>query len=144
MIKDHGVVVAFRSKPMNSRHTNTTSEPLIDLDFILELRMLCIDPLKLDSDILLWNNIKSKINNACSRHLWAICEKMDYRWHVPNDPEPIFSLTLYFPPTLTTSSNLEDIKWRVYYLGRCWFRYDETVSLLTYRIPMYTFKVKLR
>lgn len=42
-IEHHRVVVAFCAKPPNERHTNATSQSLVDFRFVLELRVLCFD-----------------------------------------------------------------------------------------------------
>jgi len=64
VFKDHGVVIAFCSKPVNGWDTNATYKAFIDLVFVVKLRVLHIDRLELDSNILFRNNIDSAINNT--------------------------------------------------------------------------------
>ena len=61
-IKNHGIVVAFGSKPSNEGHTNTTSESLVDLGFVLELRMLGLDGFKLDGNLLARNDVDAQVD----------------------------------------------------------------------------------
>jgi hypothetical protein len=62
--KDHGIVIAFCSEPANGWDTDATYEAFIDLVFIFKLRVLRIDRLELDSNILFRNNIDSVINDT--------------------------------------------------------------------------------
>jgi hypothetical protein len=62
--KDHGVVIAFCSKPVNGWDTDATYEAFIDLVFVVKLRVLRIDRLELDSNVLFRNNIDSAINDT--------------------------------------------------------------------------------
>jgi hypothetical protein len=50
--KDHGAVIAFCSEPVNGWDTNATYEAFIDLVFIVKLRVLRINRLELDSNVL--------------------------------------------------------------------------------------------
>jgi hypothetical protein len=61
-IEDHGVVVALSAEPSDERHSDTTSEGLVDFGFIFKLRVLCLDGLELDGDFLSRNDVNSEIN----------------------------------------------------------------------------------
>jgi len=39
-VKNHCVVITFRAKPSDKWHTNASGKSLVDLGFILELRVL--------------------------------------------------------------------------------------------------------
>jgi len=52
MFKDHGIVIAFCSKPANRWDTNATYEAFIDLVFVVKLKVLRIDRLRLDGNVL--------------------------------------------------------------------------------------------
>jgi hypothetical protein len=51
-VQDHGVVVALGSEPAHEGDTDTASEGLVDAGFIFELRVLGLDALELDGDLL--------------------------------------------------------------------------------------------
>jgi hypothetical protein len=51
-VQDHGVVVTFGSEPPDERDANTARKGLVDLGFIFKLRVLCLDGLELDGDLL--------------------------------------------------------------------------------------------
>lgn len=51
-IQDHGIVVALGSEPADEGDTNTTGERLVHTGFILQLRVLSLDALELDGNLL--------------------------------------------------------------------------------------------
>ena len=51
-VKDHSVVVTLSAKPTDEGDAYTAGKGLVDTGFILELRMLCLDALKLDCNLL--------------------------------------------------------------------------------------------
>ena len=61
-IKDHRVVVALGAEPPNEGDANATSEGLVDLGLVFELRMLGLDRLELDGDFLAGDDVDSKVN----------------------------------------------------------------------------------
>jgi hypothetical protein len=61
-IEDHGVVVALSTKPAHEGDTDTAGEGLVDASLILKLRVLSLDTLKLDSNLLARNDV-----SACGR-----------------------------------------------------------------------------
>ena len=61
-IEDHGIVIAFGTKPPNERNTNTTSESLVDFGLILELGVLSLDGLELDGDFLARNDVDTEVD----------------------------------------------------------------------------------
>lgn len=65
-IEHHGVVVALHSEPPHKRHSNTTGERLVDLGLILELRVLGLDRLELDGDLLAGDNVDTEVDVTCS------------------------------------------------------------------------------
>jgi hypothetical protein len=102
-IKNHGIVVAFGSKPSNKGHPNTTSKSLVDLGFVLELGMLGLDGFKLDSDLFAGDDVDTQVDIACvkmSKWLWTTGGKLR---SAPKEPEPIFLPSLYLPPTRRSS-----------------------------------------
>lgn len=61
-IHDHRIVIAFRSKPSYKRNTDTTSKCLINLRLVLELRVLRLHRLQLDSHLFPGNDINSEVD----------------------------------------------------------------------------------
>jgi hypothetical protein len=61
-IKNHGIVVAFGSKPSDKGNTDTTSESLVDLGFVLELRMLGLDGFELDGDLFAGDDVDTQVD----------------------------------------------------------------------------------
>jgi hypothetical protein len=51
-VKDHGIVVALGSVPSYKRHTDTSGKRLVHLGLVLELRVLGLDGLELDGNLL--------------------------------------------------------------------------------------------
>lgn len=64
-IKDHSVVVALCPEPPDEGDTDTTSEGLVYLAFILELGMFSLDRLELDGDFLARDDVDAEVNIAC-------------------------------------------------------------------------------
>ena len=58
-IEDHGVVVALGAEPAHEGNTNTASEGLVDAGFILKLRVLSLDTLELDSNLLARDDVSA-------------------------------------------------------------------------------------
>ena len=61
-IEDHGVVVTLGTEPADKWDTDTTGEGLVDAGLIFELRVLGLDRLKLDGDLLTGDDVGSEIN----------------------------------------------------------------------------------
>jgi hypothetical protein len=61
-IKNHGIVITFGSKPADKRDSNTTSEGLVDTCLVFELRVLGLDTLKLNGNLLTGDDVGSKID----------------------------------------------------------------------------------
>ena len=51
-VQNHGVVVTLGTEPTDEGNADTTSEGLVDTGFIFELRMLGLDALELDGNLL--------------------------------------------------------------------------------------------
>jgi hypothetical protein len=66
-VEHHGVVVALDSEPPHERHTNSSGEGLIDLGLVLELRVLRLDRLELDGDLLTRDDVDTEVNVTCDR-----------------------------------------------------------------------------
>jgi len=58
-IKDHGIVVTLGSKPTDEWDADASSKRLVDTSLIFELRVLGLDALKFDGDLLARNDIGS-------------------------------------------------------------------------------------
>jgi hypothetical protein len=56
-VQDHGVVVALGSEPAHEGDTDTASEGLVDAGFIFKLRVLGLDALELDGDLLTGDDV---------------------------------------------------------------------------------------
>jgi hypothetical protein len=61
-VEDHGIVVALGSKPADKWDTNTSSEGLVNTSFIFELRVLGLDTLKLDGDLLTGDDVGAEVD----------------------------------------------------------------------------------
>jgi hypothetical protein len=58
-IEDHGVVVALGAEPAHEGDTDTASKGLVDTGLILKLRVLSLDALKLDSNLLARDDVSA-------------------------------------------------------------------------------------
>ena len=101
-VNDHGVVVALRPEPTDEGNTDATSQSLVDLGFILELRMLSLDRLELNGDFFPRDDVDSEVD-VTWREIVRIGHKKDDQCYAPKEPEPIFFPSLYFPPTRRSS-----------------------------------------
>ena len=63
-IHDHGIVVALCSKPANKGHADAAGEGLVDLGLVLELGVLGLDGLELDSDLLAGDDVDTEVDVA--------------------------------------------------------------------------------
>ena len=61
-IENHGIVVTLGSEPTNKWDTDTSSEGLVNTSLIFELRVLGLDTLELDSNLLSRNDVGSEID----------------------------------------------------------------------------------
>lgn len=71
-VQDHGVVVALGAKPAHEGDTDTTSERLVDASFILELGVLGLDALELDSNLLARDDVCACTRLARVRRVGAL------------------------------------------------------------------------
>jgi hypothetical protein len=58
-IQDHGIVVALGTKPADEGNADTTCEGLVDAGLVFELRVLGLDALKLDGDLLAGDDVSA-------------------------------------------------------------------------------------
>ena len=56
-VEDHGVVVALGAEPAHERNADTASKRLVDASLILKLRVLSLDTLKLNSNLLAGDDV---------------------------------------------------------------------------------------
>jgi hypothetical protein len=56
-VEDHGVVVTLGAEPSDERNADAASERLVDAGLILELRVLGLDGLKLDGNLLAGDDV---------------------------------------------------------------------------------------
>ena len=56
-VEDHGVVVTLGAEPSDERNADAASERLVDAGLILELRVLGLDRLKLDGNLLTGDDV---------------------------------------------------------------------------------------
>ena len=101
-IDDHGVVVTLGAKPADEGDSHTPGEGLVDLGLILELRVLSLDRLEFDGNLLARDDVDAQVNIAY-REGSAKRALPEYMCHSPKDPEPIFFPNLYLPPTRKSS-----------------------------------------
>ena len=50
---------------MYRRNANSASETLVHMEFMLDLRVLCVNGLELDGNVVFGNNVDSVINDTC-------------------------------------------------------------------------------
>ena len=63
-VKNHCVVITFRAKPSDKWHTNASGESLVDLGFVLELRVLGFNRFELDGHLFPRNNVDAEVDVA--------------------------------------------------------------------------------
>ncbi|KAI3487940.1 hypothetical protein L1887_48023 [Cichorium endivia] len=61
-VDDHGVVVALLAVPADEGDADTACEGLVDLGLILELRVLGLDGLELDGDLLTGDDVDAEVD----------------------------------------------------------------------------------
>lgn len=61
-VENHGVVVALGAEPSDEWDADATGEGLVDLGFVLELRMLSLDALEFDGNLLSRDDVDSEID----------------------------------------------------------------------------------
>lgn len=61
-VQHHGIVVTFGTEPANEGDANTTSEGLVDTGLVFELRVLGLDALELDGDLLAGDDVGSQVD----------------------------------------------------------------------------------
>jgi hypothetical protein len=61
-VENHGIVVTLGAEPADERDADTSSKGLVDTGFILELWMLGLDTLKLDSNLFTGDNVGSEVD----------------------------------------------------------------------------------
>lgn len=61
-VKNHGIIVTLGSEPANEGNADTTSQGLVDAGFVLELRVLGLDGLELDSNLLAGDDVSAQVN----------------------------------------------------------------------------------
>ena len=64
VFKDQDIVVAFCSEPMYSWNARATGEILVHLVLMLDLRVLYLNNLKFDCNVLFRNDVDSVINDT--------------------------------------------------------------------------------
>lgn len=65
-IEDHGVIVALGAEPAHERNADTAGKRLVDASLILKLRVLSLDTLKLNSNLLARDDVC-----ACGMLAWV-------------------------------------------------------------------------
>jgi hypothetical protein len=66
-VQDHGIVVALGTKPAYERDANTTGEGLVDASFIFQLRVLGLDALELNGNLLTGDDVGAYTLSALGR-----------------------------------------------------------------------------
>jgi hypothetical protein len=61
-VENHGIVVTLGTEPANKWNTDTTSQRLVDTGLILQLGMLGLDGLELDSNLLSGDDVGTEID----------------------------------------------------------------------------------
>jgi hypothetical protein len=64
-VQDHGVVVALSTIPPHEGNSNPAGKSLVDLRLIFQLRVLSLDGLELDGDLLAGDDVDSEVNITC-------------------------------------------------------------------------------
>ena len=66
-IDDHGVVIAFDSEPSYEGNSDSSGESLVDLCFVLELRVFGLDGFELDGDLFAGDDVDSEVDVTWAR-----------------------------------------------------------------------------
>lgn len=61
-VQDHGVVVTFCSEPTDERDADTAGEGLVDTGLVLQLRVLGLNALELDSDLFAGDDVGAEVD----------------------------------------------------------------------------------
>lgn len=61
-VQHHGIVVTFCSEPTDERDAHTTGEGLVDTGLVLQLRVLGLDALELDGDLLAGDDVGAQVD----------------------------------------------------------------------------------
>ena len=61
-VEDHGIVVTLGAEPADEGDTDTTSKGLVDTGLIFELRVLGLDALELDGNLLARDDVGSEVD----------------------------------------------------------------------------------
>jgi hypothetical protein len=67
-VDDHGVVVALSTEPADEGDTDTAGKRLVNTSLIFELRVLGLDALKLDGDLLTGNDVGAYTSLSALEH----------------------------------------------------------------------------
>jgi hypothetical protein len=63
-VEHHGIVVTLSAEPANEGNADTAGKGLVDTSLILELRVLGLDGLKLDGNLLAGNDVCPQVDIA--------------------------------------------------------------------------------
>lgn len=74
-VEDHGIVVALGAEPSDEGNAHAAGEGLVDASLILELRVLGLDGLKLDGDLLTGDDV-----GACAEGQSGRCCECSLVW----------------------------------------------------------------
>jgi len=73
-VEDHGIVVTLGAEPSHEWDAHTACEGFVDTSLILELRVLGLDGLKLDSDLLAGDDVGACwLSVGCSEYSCSDC-----------------------------------------------------------------------
>lgn len=61
-VQNHGIVVTFCSEPTDERDADTAGEGLVDTGLVLQLRVLGLNALELDSDLFAGDDVGAEVN----------------------------------------------------------------------------------
>ena len=61
-VDDHGIVVTLCPEPTDKGNADATGKRLVDLGLVLELRVLSLDGLELDGDLLARDDVDPEID----------------------------------------------------------------------------------
>lgn len=80
-VQNHGVVVALGAKPADEGNANTAGKGLVDACFILQLRVLSLDALELDGNLLARDDVGACGGSAGGREINTLRKTYPGRYH---------------------------------------------------------------
>jgi hypothetical protein len=63
-LQNQGIIFTFCAKPVKGRDARASRKVFVDMDFVLKLKVVCVERLELDGNLLLRHDVSSKIDDS--------------------------------------------------------------------------------